>query len=459
MVKRTTLAATALSAAAFMGLAAQTAMAGTVAVDRDATTGVTRLLFGESRVSANDPLDPTKTVAVSEINTIKVTRTGDFFVVNDSTTPLTFRGTESGSGCSNIDANTVRCTATNVQQLNFPLGLNNDSFDNQTDTPTLVMGGPGTDRIINSGAGDDTIEVSGSEIDDVLSCGAGVDHLNVDKHDVNIPKDSSCEFINGVDQRTPVPPPPPPVNTGGGTSGQQPPAAPVDKTPVAAAPANTPAPVEATTVAPTVKAGACQTKYIGTEGDDRIDGSLDGDIEYGLGGNDFMNGQVGDDCLYGGLGADTLIGAEGLDLLSGDAGADKLFGGDGNDRLFGGAGNDRLYGNAGADRVSGGLGNDRVSGDAGNDAVYGGDGNDNLTGGSGDDTVSGGAGADTISGGPGSDILIGGRGKDVIRGDAGNDTIHARDGQKDVINCGSGRDSVIADKVDVLRNCEKVTRR
>src|SRR5690242_9606774 len=119
MAKRTTLAAAALTAAAFAGLSAQTAMAGTVAVDTNATSGVTRLLFGENRQA--DPSDPAKTIPVDEANTIKITRQGDFFIVNDSTTPLTFRGTENGSGCSQVDPNTVRCAAARVQQLVFPL--------------------------------------------------------------------------------------------------------------------------------------------------------------------------------------------------------------------------------------------------------------------------------------------------------------------------------------------------
>ena len=40
----------------------------------------------------------------------------------------------------------------------------------------------------------------------------------------------------------------------------------------------------------------------------------------------------------------------------------------------------------------------------------------------------------------------------------GNDRIFARDGRKDRISCGSGRDRVSADKIDVLTGCERVTR-
>jgi hypothetical protein len=54
---------------------------------------------------------------------------------------------------------------------------------------------------------------------------------------------------------------------------------------------------------------------------------------------------------------------------------------------------------------------------------------------------------------------VGGPERDIGRGGAGNDTINVRDGQRDVVNCGPGRDNVTADEVDVVRNCEHVARR
>ena len=48
----------------------------------------------------------------------------------------------------------------------------------------------------------------------------------------------------------------------------------------------------------------------------------------------------------------------------------------------------------------------------------------------------------------------------MISGGAGNDTITARDGKRDRISCGSGRDKVTADKRDrVAKNCERVSRK
>jgi hypothetical protein len=42
----------------------------------------------------------------------------------------------------------------------------------------------------------------------------------------------------------------------------------------------------------------------------------------------------------------------------------------------------------------------------------------------------------------------------------GNDRIAARDGTRDTIRCGPGRDTVVADRKDVVAwNCERVRRR
>jgi Tol biopolymer transport system component len=64
--------------------------------------------------------------------------------------------------------------------------------------------------------------------------------------------------------------------------------------------------------------------------------------------------------------------------------------------------------------------------------------------------VTGTTGADVIEGTP----LWG----DVIQGLAGNDRIHANDGHTDTVSCGSGRDTVWADRTDKLTGCEIVHR-
>jgi Ca2+-binding RTX toxin-like protein len=79
---------------------------------------------------------------------------------------------------------------------------------------------------------------------------------------------------------------------------------------------------------------------------------------------------------------------------------------------------------------------------------------------SGDDTLYGHGGRDTLDGGYGSDTLIPGPGRDVVRAGYGDDEVFARDDERDEIDCGPGKDTVDADRVDVAaRNCEHVSRR
>ena len=62
--------------------------------------------------------------------------------------------------------------------------------------------------------------------------------------------------------------------------------------------------------------------------------------------------------------------------------------------------------------------------------------------------------------GPGSDRLTGGKGRDIMLGAGGTDMIKARDGQRDVIKCGPGKDKVVADRSDrVAKDCEQVRRK
>ena len=92
--------------------------------------------------------------------------------------------------------------------------------------------------------------------------------------------------------------------------------------------------------------------------------------------------------------------------------------------------------------------NDYLAGQGGNDTISGLGGNDTLLGAGGDDILRGGAGADVLTGGPGADRIF---------GEAGSDTIYAADGERDVIDCGTGQDRAVVDKIDVVKNCEVVT--
>ena len=68
--------------------------------------------------------------------------------------------------------------------------------------------------------------------------------------------------------------------------------------------------------------------------------------------------------------------------------------------------------------------------------------------------------ADLIRGTPGADRIKGGGGPDRIIARGGKDLIRVRGGGRDRVNCGSGIDTVIADRRDrVTRNCERVRRR
>src|SRR5947208_2495531 len=78
------------------------------------------------------------------------------------------------------------------------------------------------------------------------------------------------------------------------------------------------------------------------------------------------------------------------------------------------------------------------------ETMVGGPGNDRMIGGRGNDDERGGAGDDNLQGDRGADDLNGGKGDDRIDGGPGNDVINSRDGQRDVVNCGSGFDRVRA---------------
>jgi len=84
---------------------------------------------------------------------------------------------------------------------------------------------------------------------------------------------------------------------------------------------------------------------------------------------------------------------------------------------------------------------------------------DTLTGTTRNDTLRGRGGNDTLRGLAGNDLLVGGSGKDKLFGGTANDRLEARDGERDLVDCGDGRDAATVDRRDVVRNCEQVTRR
>ena len=96
-----------------------------------------------------------------------------------------------------------------------------------------------------------------------------------------------------------------------------------------------------------------------------------------------------------------------------------------------------------------------------------------IVGTKGNDVLDGRGGRDKLIGEGGRDVLIGGGGKDDLHGDGGRDSfnirdgepvrangrdrIYARDGHRDEINCGAGRDLAVVDKAeDGVYDCEVV---
>jgi hypothetical protein len=110
-----------------------------------------------------------------------------------------------------------------------------------------------------------------------------------------------------------------------------------------------------------------------------------------------------------------------------------------------------------AARVWGLGGDDRLTGSATRAAcLLGGDGNDMLALDRGGGVAYGNAGSDTIRGSDLGDLIYPGHGLDGVTAGGGDDKIDVRDGEPEVVDCGSGADIVKADRRDVLIGCESV---
>jgi acid phosphatase type 7 len=91
--------------------------------------------------------------------------------------------------------------------------------------------------------------------------------------------------------------------------------------------------------------------------------------------------------------------------------------------------------------------------------VVGTNGADALRGSDRSDKLYGKGGRDRLYGLGGNDLLVGGLGTDLLEGASGNDRLVARDGVRDTVRCGSGRDVAVVDVRDrVERTCESVLR-
>ena len=260
----------------------------------------------------------------------------------------------------------------------------------------------------------------------------------------------------------------------------------------------------------TYSSGGGIDRIYGSPFGDVIDGGDGDDVLFGEGGNDQVLGHDGSDALGGGAGNDVIDGGTGDDELgycrgcadSNDisVGADTYIGGPGTDKLWfdnrpagvtislDGAANDGTDGegdNIGADvekilatvyadSYTGSAGADHFEGNGGTDTIHGAGGNDELHGDDENDQIFGDAGDDRLYGGSDDDVVDGGPGADSLYGDfttacspyacaAGNDQLRARDGEVDLVNCGTGADTAQLDSNDLLdadpyQLCETVDR-
>jgi Tol biopolymer transport system component len=96
-----------------------------------------------------------------------------------------------------------------------------------------------------------------------------------------------------------------------------------------------------------------------------------------------------------------------------------------------------------------------IVGTAGPDVLVGTPGPDRICGLAGPDVIRAGAGNDWIEGGSGGDTIYPGPGRDVVVS-WGPDRIYARDGERDVIDCGGSVHGVVyVDRIDKVTNCGK----
>ncbi len=236
---------------------------------------------------------------------------------------------------------------------------------------------------------------------------------------------------------------------------------------------------------------------VGSNGSDRLSGTMRADVIVGLGGDDVIDGLGGDDVICGGPGTDRLVGGGGDDRLFG--GLDKQADGPAGtylvgDVLVGGAGDDRLDGGRdtrsvhhrrrpdtyswaesprrvvidlsgtrkagigiatgeGADKIvlgpaHGVLGSpyaDTITGSSRTDRVYAGAGSDTISTGDGVDLVypdglGGAEGRDVVETGPGSDLVSSLAGRDQISTGRGADFVEAFSSSPTTVDLGPGAD-------------------
>jgi Ca2+-binding RTX toxin-like protein len=116
-----------------------------------------------------------------------------------------------------------------------------------------------------------------------------------------------------------------------------------------------------------------------------------------------------------------------------------------------------LIGTNGPDTLRGGDDHEIIVGFGAGDRMLGRNGHDCLIGGTGGDRLVGGDGSDRLTGGTGRDVLIDTRGFNAYDAGSGNDYVNARNGVRELVRCGAGRDRARADRRDRVRSCERLS--
>jgi Ca2+-binding RTX toxin-like protein len=119
---------------------------------------------------------------------------------------------------------------------------------------------------------------------------------------------------------------------------------------------------------------------------------------------------------------------------------------------------DVIQGTTGPDRLTGTGAPEIIFGFSGADVIRGRAGHDCLIGSRGNDRLLGQAGFDRLTGGSGRDRLVGGPGVNAYDAGPGRDFVDARNGRRELVRCGSGRDTARVDRRDRVRSCERVRR-
>jgi Ca2+-binding RTX toxin-like protein len=214
--------------------------------------------------------------------------------------------------------------------------------------------------------------------------------------------------------------------------------------------------------ADTLQGGDVGAGFYGGHGPDTLTGGASYDDVHAGPGNDTIDTGGGEDTIVPGDGDDFVDGGSGRDRLffnprgpgvavdlgfeegSGQGtkallGIEDVIGTNHQDWIEGDAAWNRFNGLGGDDVLVGGRGSDRLCG-------CGGRGSDHLFGGPGSDDLSGGDGADRLVGGTAGDVLRPGEGQDHVFGFGGDDEFYSRDGFRDVLRGGRGRDSGHVDR-------------